>query len=318
LAQLQNVPLAPSQRVEEAIVQEVNRLEQDVSTLQARRAHSSFLALRDWLGRNIRLSEITTALLLEFQRHRLKVAARDTVKKDMGLIMRLLRQNGHRIDRPPAPVTGQFHPNRAFTDEELEKLAPHIPDGYRTLYATLLATGARVAELVPSSKSSHVPLLKNEVDLEQGFVTIRTSKCRPGSRSEIRHVPVSEELLALLKEQMEQTPGPHVFPRSTLLWRPFLKALKRAGIPQMNELGEKLSLHSFRHTFGTKAAQFVGGNQFLVQKMLGHKQITTTARYCHPQAPYLTALEEPLLRGRSGDVGQPVGQVVELAFGKAG
>jgi site-specific recombinase XerD len=86
----------------------------------------------------------------------------------------------------------------------------------------------------------------------------------------------------------------------------------------MNELGEKLTLHSFQHTFGTKTALLVGGNQFLVQKMLGHKQITTTARYCHPQAPHLTEVEEPLLRYRDANVGQNVGQVIEMAFGKAG
>jgi len=319
LARLRTMRPEESQRLEEAIVLEIARIEQDVSSRQAQRTEISLLAFREFLAGNPPLMDITTGHLLQFQRSRLAAgAARDTVRKDLTAVVRLFRQNGCRVDRPPAPISGAFHPNRAFTDDELEKLAAHTAQPYRVLYAALLATGARLAELVPSKRSSHTALLKTEVDPLRGALSIRMSKCRPGSRSEVRQAPVSAELLKLLQRQMAQVPGPHVFPPFTALSRSFDKALRRAGIPKINELSEKLTLHSFRHTRGTQLAQIAGDNPFLVQKALGHKQIGTTARYCHPQPPDLTGTEAPFLRQPVADRCQNRCQIIELEFGKAG
>ena len=72
---------------------------------------------------------------------------------------------------------------------------------------------------------------------------------------------------------------------ATTLACDFDATLRRAGIEKKNVLGRKLTLQSFRLTYATKAAQAVGQNQFLLQRILGHRQIATTAQCCHPAAP---------------------------------
>jgi integrase len=49
-------------------------------------------------------------------------------------------------------------------------------------------------------------------------------------------------------------------------------ACRRAGLP-------RLSFHELRHTFGTQAIRKFKIHE--VQRMMGHRHITTTARYLH-------------------------------------
>lgn len=337
LALLRSAPAAVSKKLREAIVREIHRIEMDVGSGRADRVAFALENFAAWIRRDVPLQEITRETLHLYQRHRLQHVSADTVRLEIYSLRRLLRENGHPVDKPGQPISGRFTPNRAFTPEELEAIQYHAAPEYRTLYATLLATGARLAELVPSSRSRHVPLLKSEVQSvpsppstsstastpSTGLITIRTAKCKPGSRSEIRTVSICPELCAALKAQMDLTPGPHVFPRycSARLSRTFSKVLARAGIPKINALDERATLHSFRHTYGTLAAEAVGNNQFLVQQMLGHKQISTTARYCHPQAPQIknNPVAAMLKRPEGCPEGCPSGcRIVEIDFRKAG
>jgi integrase len=56
------------------------------------------------------------------------------------------------------------------------------------------------------------------------------------------------------------------------LYRRFLNAAKRAGLP-------RLAFHDLRHTFGTQAIRKFKIHE--VQRMMGHRHITTTERYLH-------------------------------------
>ena len=58
----------------------------------------------------------------------------------------------------------------------------------------------------------------------------------------------------------------------TSLCRRFLSAAERAGLP-------RLRLHDLRHTFGTQAIRAFKIHE--VQRMMGHRHITTTERYLH-------------------------------------
>ncbi len=64
----------------------------------------------------------------------------------------------------------------------------------------------------------------------------------------------------------------------------FDRIITKAKIAKKDVLGRKLTAHSFRHTFATMMAESVGHNPFVVKQILGHRQITTTDRYCHPTA----------------------------------
>ncbi len=86
-------------------------------------------------------------------------------------------------------------------------------------------------------------------------------------------------------------------------------------------LGRKLTAHSFRHTFGTMMAQSVGSNPFIVKQLLGHSQISTTDRYCHPTppaividiAPYVSEMAENQDELWGTSMGNKSGRAVEKA-----
>ena len=117
-----------------------------------------------------------------------------------------------------------------------------------------LATGARWNEAA-TLKSSQIA---------GGKVTFVKTK---GKRN--RTIPLDDELLSELPE----TKGA-LFP--TPCYNAFRSALERAGI----ELPSGQLTHVLRHTF---ASHFMmnGGNILVLQKILGHADITMTMRYAH-------------------------------------
>jgi integrase len=72
-------------------------------------------------------------------------------------------------------------------------------------------------------------------------------------------------------------PGVHAFSPMTLHCV-FNRILAKAGISPVDELGEKLTAHSFRHTFGTMLAE-QGANAFVIQNALRHADPKMTSRY---------------------------------------
>ncbi|NQU45174.1 site-specific integrase [bacterium] len=101
----------------------------------------------------------------------------------------------------------------------------------------------------------------------------------------------------LLVAEARENPGPHVFPEVKNLFRHFDRLLKVARISKIDSLGRKLTAHSFRHTFATLMAESVGHNPFVLKQLLGHSQISTTHRYCHPKAAAPVIDISPFLRG---------------------
>jgi hypothetical protein len=79
------------------------------------------------------------------------------------------------------------------------------------------------------------------------------------------------------------------------LSRRFVSACKRAGLP-------RLCFHELRHTFGTQAIRTFKIHD--VQRMLGHRHVTTTEKYLHyaPDSEASAKLTE--LWGDRGDPGR--------------
>lgn len=282
-----------------AVVNELSRIETDISRSAARRADFAFAAFQDWLGRDIDLDRVTTELLERYQRHRLAIVARSTVQRELDAVHRLLRENGF-APAKPRRKPGRATEQRPFTDDELVRFFAHCPPDLQTLFLFLLATGARPAEAIPSPRSGHVALLKTELIPEENTVVIRSAKVKPGQAAgKARRVMIPEALKEMLLARLRQTPGPHIFPPEPRLCKRFDQVLVAAGIAtrqslrnkagqiigyqtrKTDELGRKLTAHSFRHTFATKLAQATGGDQFVLKATLGHAQISTTDRYCH-------------------------------------
>jgi len=294
-------------RLSQAMNREVARIETDVSGRRAERVLSSFGAFLKWLGRDPDITEITQDLLESFQRHRLKVVARSTVNQDLTCLLRLLRENGIHVAKP-SPKAGRETEVRAFTRDELVLVFNHVTEYWRPLYATLLVTGARPAELSPSPRSAHKPLLKTEIDFESGIIHLRQAKGRLGKRPRSRPpIPVPQDVLHLLKEQVARTPGayPFVFTAAHNAARDFNRTLQRAGIPRVDAADRKLMLHSFRHTYATLMAGQVSNNPHFLKSLLGHSKITTTDRYCQVEACVVPISDFNLSLARKPTKGAP-------------
>ena len=200
------------------------------SVQQAERIDFALANFANWLGKDIPATEVTTELLEEYQRVRLKDRAQGTVNKELIYVIRALKKSGHMVIKPDAKP-GVKTEQRPFTLAELQlffKVCDEYPQDepgrYKTMFLTLLVTGARPAEILYSKRSGHKPLRKAEVLVEQHQVQIRPSKILPGKKGKVRNVPVPQMLIDLLAEECKKTPEnwPFVFRCRTNLKPPVL------------------------------------------------------------------------------------------------
>ena len=163
-----------------------------------------------------------------------------------------------------------------YTDAELRLLLGHKPkkkEGFRVyqiwvLENYLLATGNRIG--------SALGLQIQDIDLTEATVRLRRTK---GRRQQI--IPLQDSLVAILAEYLSVRGGnaeDYVFCNvygGQGDRRTFQEAVHdyniRHGV-------SKTSCHLFRHTF-TKKCVLAGVSLPTIQRMLGHKDITTTQNY---------------------------------------
>jgi integrase len=149
----------------------------------------------------------------------------------------------------------------------------------RTLCETLHYTGCRPSELVEITPA--------RVDLSAGTVTIRSLKKRRDASEQARivyrSVPVPPEYLDTLdtahdlrkaQKSRRQAAQP-IFPLTrTRVWQIVKRVMIEAGLPDAPQRSPK----GLRHGFGVHAA--VSGVPLnMLQKWLGHAQLSTTAIY---------------------------------------
>jgi integrase/recombinase XerD len=147
-----------------------------------------------------------------------------------------------------------------------------------------------------------VRLRAGDIDSEQMIIRIVQSKGRKD-----RHVMLPAEVLDLLRQwwkarRTEQDVG--VAPQQRWLFpgrdehrplttrqfsRLFKEAAKAAG------LRKTLSLHSLRHSFATHLLED-GKDIRLIQALLGHDKLETTARYTRVATGIIAKIESPLAR----------------------
>jgi len=129
-------------------------------------------------------------------------------------------------------------------------------------------SGARIGEIAS--------LTIEQVDFGRGIFTV-------SGKTGFRSIPIATILLQPLREHIAKLKGNYLFP-SMRTDRPmersawnfdFKQRLKRLGIKRQN-----LTPYSLRHSFITRMLD-EDVNIFKVQQIVGHKQITTTAKYTH-------------------------------------
>jgi integrase len=191
----------------------------------------------------------------------------------------------------PFHETNTMH-RQPFTQKELNDLLAHCDEMIRPVVLTAMCTAMRRGDCA---------LLKWEsVDLEHGFISVKTSKT-----GELAEIP----LFPLLRAELERLPrkGIYVFPEVAamykanlmgLTWR-FKKALKDAKIEgtviERDNAMQKASVkdfHSLRTTWITMALT-AGVPMELVRRVTGHSTVDVVLKhYFRPgRDAFKTALE---------------------------
>jgi integrase/recombinase XerD len=170
----------------------------------------------------------------------------------------------------------------------------HDPLGLRdrAILETIYSTGIR--------RSEAVKLGVYDIDAERGTVLVRE-----GKRSEDRIVPIGERALRWIdKYQDKVRPRLLTDPNDTTL---FISRLGGAMTPshltllarqyvRASGIGKSGSCHLFRHAMATLMLEH-GADVRMIQAMLGHASLETTALYTHVA---IRALKEVHERTHSG------------------
>jgi integrase/recombinase XerD len=154
---------------------------------------------------------------------------------------------------------------------------------YRTLLMTAYATGLRLSEVL------HLQV--SDIDSQRRVIRVHLGK---GHKD--REVMLSPKLLELLRQYWRQyRPPSWLFPSPggqrplspSTVQRVCLEARRDSG------LGKKVSSHSLRHSFATHLLE-AGVDLRTIQLLLGHRSLSTTARYLHVSKASLVATASPL------------------------
>ena len=165
--------------------------------------------------------------------------------------------------------------------EESSRFLQAIHDGdpaYYTVFVAALRTGMRQGELIALRWQDLL------LDATQPYIEVRRSQSQgiltstKGNR--VRRVPIHRDLLRLLREQRGE-PSALVFTSPSgepltgnMLKNPMRRAKLAIGRPE-------LRFHDLRHSFASQLTA-EGVALQVVQGLLGHHEISTTAKYSHP------------------------------------
>lgn len=183
----------------------------------------------------------------------------------------------------PAPKQPQKLPDLLSREEVWRLLTACTHPRDRLLLATTYAAGLRVSELVALKVA----------DLDAERMTIHISQ---GKGARDRYVPLSQRLLQEWRAYWRIRP-PHVwlFPNRlgtrpidiTVAQKLYTLAKLRAGIRKQG------GIHALRHACATHLLE-AGRDLATVQHLLGHRHLSTTARYFHLTQSRVLATGSPL------------------------
>ena len=168
--------------------------------------------------------------------------------------------------------------------EEVARFLEHLPNlKHRALIITAYATGMRVSEVVS--------LRAADIDSDRMMIRVEQGKGRKD-----RYVMLSPNLLELLRAYWRiarpadwlfpgQRPGTHLTAKRAL--QVCIKAGTAAG------LTKRATVRALRHSFATHLLE-AGANIRVIQVLLGHRSLRTTAKYTHVSRETICSTSSPL------------------------
>lgn len=166
---------------------------------------------------------------------------------------------------------------RSFTDEELQRLYGIATPMYRALISLGVRTGFRISELI---SIRWYQVINTDWTVRD---TVEVFKRHTKGSTQSRRVPMHDETKRFVLEYLETIPvgdrNPHekLFPGVyTTHFRKLKKLYTRASIRE--DMGT-IATHTFRKSFADKMYKALDKDIFKLQMAMGHKSISSTARY---------------------------------------
>jgi site-specific recombinase XerD len=199
------------------------------------------------------------------------------------LYVHVLKRSGVEIDRIVFPRKPRRLPVVLTAKDVLRVLGSADDIKARAVLTTAYAAGLRVSE---------VSCLKvHDIDSKRMVIRVEQGKGRKD-----RYVPLSATLLVLLREYWKiRRPKTWLFPgrdegkpiTTRAVGRICARARKAAGITG------KVTPHTLRHCFATHLLE-AGTNVRVIQLLLGHRSLATTARYLSVAGDEILRTKTPL------------------------
>jgi site-specific recombinase XerD len=177
-----------------------------------------------------------------------------------------------------------------LSPEEVARLLDHAPGlKHRAALSVAYGAGLRAAEVV-----SLKPL-----DIDSNRMVIRVEQ---GKGRKDRYAKLSDPLLDVLRawwragrERGKMLPGGWLFPGQNPVNPLTTRQLNRAfhGAREAAGIDRPVSLHTLRHCFATHLLEQKVDIR-LIQVLLGHSKLDTTARYSQVDSATLRAVKSPL------------------------
>jgi len=177
--------------------------------------------------------------------------------------------------------------------DELARFFSAVPNlKHRTALMTAYAAGLRVSEVVRLKPA----------DIDSGRMLIRIDRGKGGRD---RYVMLSPQLLGALRAYWRDTRPVHwLFPgedESRPLGPSVLQAACRAARTAAR-LGKPVTVHTLRHSFATHLLE-AGTDIRIIQVLLGHRDLSTTARYTQVAATTIGNTASPFDRLKLEEAG---------------
>lgn len=176
---------------------------------------------------------------------------------------------------------------QVLSAEKVSALLAAIPNlKHRALAMTVYSAGLRATEAVR--------LKVTDIDSERGVIRVNEGK---GGKD--RNTLLSSRLLQTLREYFRiYQPKTWLFPSRVGKDKPLDRVTLNRILRKAREaagLSERLHPHVLRHSFATHLLE-QGTHLLVIQKLLGHRSLRTTALYTHVATNYLQQTASPLDR----------------------
>ena len=186
-------------------------------------------------------------------------------------MLRLACEWGFILKAPKIKLARERRRTATFDGQAENVSLTSLPQPWKDVLLLMLDAGMRNQEAV-ALRWQHV-----------NFENLHIYNQRVKAEDSDGWIPMSERLKKALLERFQNKKSEWVFPSKTSaaghIWpnvsRPFAKMRREKKLPA------ELTPYAARHTFGTDMLALSGDIVF-VGKLMGHRNVNTTARYMHP------------------------------------